>query len=280
MTVAQIQPFPEPEPEKPKRPLRPLHGIPDPERRTGAGWLVSGLLHALIILALILPPLVGKILEEQAPGGAGGAGAAGGGGGGSGGTGGAIVPERIRYLQVETPVGTPTPTPPVKPTPTPAPTPPPEPVPEPQAAQPQVAAPASSPAVSATAGTGGGSGRDGSSGNGSGSGGGVGSGIGTGRGSGVGAGTGGGNDQIFPPTVTNMAILPIPVPNRVRPYRMVAQFEVDERGNSRLIGFNPSRDRGYNAKIREMLAEVRFRPATRADGTPVRDTATITAEAP
>jgi hypothetical protein len=108
----------------------------------------------------------------------------------------------------------------------------------------------------------------------------VGSGIGTGRGSGVGAGTGGGNDQIFPPTVTNLAILPIPVPNRVRPYRMVAQFEVDERGNATLIGFNPSRDRGYNAKIREMLSEVRFRPATRADGTPVRDTATITAEAP
>jgi hypothetical protein len=108
----------------------------------------------------------------------------------------------------------------------------------------------------------------------------VGSGIGTGRGSGIGPGTGGGDGTIFPPTVTNLAILPIPVPARVRPYRLVAQFDVDERGNARLIGFNPSRDRAYNNKIREMLAEVRFRPATRADGTPVRDTAVITAEAP
>jgi hypothetical protein len=80
--------------------------------------------------------------------------------------------------------------------------------------------------------------------------------------------------------VTNLAILPIPVPNRVRPYKLVAQFEVDERGNARLITFNPTRDSGYNRKIREMLNEVRFRAATRADGTAVKDTAYITAEAP
>lgn len=108
----------------------------------------------------------------------------------------------------------------------------------------------------------------------------MGTGIGTGVGSATGAGTGGGGEEIFPPTVTNLAILPIPVPSRVRPYRLVAHFEVDERGNARLISFNPSRDRGYNRKIREMLAEVRFRPATRADGTAVKDTAVITAEAP
>lgn len=278
------QSFPDPESPKSKRPLRPLHGIPEPERGGGAGWVASGLLHALIILALLLPPLVGRVLEEGAPGGAGGPGPAGGGGGGSGGSGGETIPERIRYLQVQTPASAATPPPPAAqpvPTPTPVPTPPPEPVPEPQAAPPQVAAAAAPfPASSPTAGSGGGSGTAGSLGSGPGRGGGVGSGVGSGRGSGVGAGTGGGNDQIFPPTVTNLAILPIPVPARVRPYRMVAQFEVDERGNARLIGFNPSRDRGYNAKIREMLAEVRFRPATRADGTAVRDTATITAEAP
>jgi hypothetical protein len=80
--------------------------------------------------------------------------------------------------------------------------------------------------------------------------------------------------------VTNLPILPLPVPNRVRPYRLVATFEVDERGNAKLLSFNPSRDSGYNRKIREMLAEVRFRPATRADGTPVRDTTGIILEAP
>lgn len=280
-----MSPLPEPPAEKPKRPLRPLHGIPEPERRSRSGWIVSGLLHALIITALLLPPLVGRILEEQTQGGAGGPGPAGGGGGGSGGTGGEITPERIRYLDVAPPAAAaPTP-PPVErptPTPTPVPPPPPEPEPVPQAAQVQQApvAPASNGTTIPTPGSGGGSGNDGSGGNGPGSGGGVGSGIGTGRGSGLGPGTGGGNDQIFPPTVTNLTILPLPVPPRVRPYRLVAHFDVDEKGNARLIGFNPSRDRGYNNKIREMLAEVRFRPATRADGTPVRDTAVITAEAP
>lgn len=282
MTVSHFPTLPDPEAPKAKRPLRPLYGIPEPERRGRAGWLVSGLLHGLIILGLLLPPLVGKVLEEQGPSGAGGPGPAGGGGGGAGGTGGAITPERVRYMQIQTPQASPSP-PPVQPTPTPvpAPTPPPEPVPEPQAAQPQETPPAPSNGTTIpTPGSGGGSGSDGSGGNGPGSGGGVGSGVGTGRGSGVGPGTGGGTDQIFPPTVTNLAILPIPVPARVRPYRLVAQFDVDERGNATLIGFNPSRDRGYNAKIREMLEEVRFRPATRADGTPVRARAQITAEAP
>jgi protein TonB len=284
VTVANLPPLPDLPAEKPRRPLRPLHGIPEPDKRSRAGWWVSGLLHAIIIAALILPPLIGRILEETPPGGAGGPGPAGGGGGGTGGTGGQITPERIRYLQVQGTTAAPTPPPPVPtptPTPTPVPPPPPEPQPEPQAAQTQVAAPA--PAVGTTApstGTGGGSGTDGSGGNGPGSGGGVGSGVGTGRGSGMGPGTGGGGDGIYPPQAINLPVMPIPVPNRIRPYRMVAQFDVDERGNARLIGFNPSSDRGYNNKLREVLSEVRFRPATRADGTPVRDTAQVVFLAP
>lgn len=270
-----------PPPAKPKRPLRPLYGIPEPERRGNAGLLVSGLLHALIIIALLLPPFVARQLAEPEARGAGGAGPAGGGGGGTGGTGGQLRPEGVRFLQMVPAVPTPStlPTPPVeRPTPTPPPTPQPEP--------PVVDAktPAETEATRGTEmptpGVGGGTGRDGSGGTGPGSGGGVGSGVGTGRGSGTGPGTGGGGDEIFPPTVTNLAILPIPVPNRVRPYKLVAQFEVDEKGNAKLIAFNPSKDSGYNRKIREMLAEVRFRPAVRADGTPVKDTAYITAEAP
>ena len=46
------------------------------------------------------------------------------------------------------------------------------------------------------------------------------------------------------------------------------------------LSFNPSRDGGYNKRVREMLSEIRFRPAVRADGRPVRDTALITAIAP
>jgi len=131
-----------------------------------------------------------------------------------------------------------------------------------------------------TPGVGGGTGSDGSGGTGPGTGGGVGSGVGTGRGSGTGPGTGGGPGDIYPPQVTNLAILPIPVPSKVRPYKLVAYFEVDESGNAKLLRFNPSNDSGYNRKIRLMLAEVRFRPAVRQDGTPVRDTTWITAEAP
>ncbi|MBX7119971.1 MAG: hypothetical protein K1X31_13340 [Gemmatimonadaceae bacterium] len=268
---------------KPRRPIRPLHGIPEPERRSRTGLVLSALLHAIILLALFLPPIVATQLEFEETSGGRGPGPAGGGGGGTGGTGGETRPERLRYLQVAPPalpqpkVVTPPVVPP-KPQPTPPVTPPPEPAkptPAPAPADPVQ----SGPAVS-TPGTGGGSGNDGSGGNGPGSGGGVGSGQGTGRGSGVGPGTGGGAGDIYPPQVTNLALLPIPVPQKVRPYRMVAVFDVDERGNAKLIAFNPSRDGGYNKKIREMLAEVRFRPAVRGDGTPVRDTVQITAEAP
>jgi hypothetical protein len=133
---------------------------------------------------------------------------------------------------------------------------------------------------SKVAGVGGGSGNDGTAGSGPGTGGGVGSGNGTGRGSGNGPGTGGGNAEIFPPTVVALTILPIPVPSKVRPYTLVAYFDVDTLGNATLLSFNPSKDGGYNKRIREMLSEIRFRPAVRADGRPVRDTAQISAIAP
>ena len=100
------------------------------------------------------------------------------------------------------------------------------------------------------------------------------------KGSGNGPGTGGGNAEIFPPTVVALTILPIPVPSKVRPYTLVAYFDVDTLGNATLLSFNPSKDGGYNRRIREMLSEIRFRPAVRGDGRPVRDTAQISAIAP
>jgi hypothetical protein len=50
---------------------------------------------------------------------------------------------------------------------------------------------------------------------------------------------------------------------------------VDEKGAATLISFNPSRDAGYNRKLREVLLALRFRPGVRSDGTPVRDTVDI-----
>ena len=77
-----------------------------------------------------------------------------------------------------------------------------------------------------------------------------------------------------------LTILPIPVPSKVRPYTLIAYFDVDTLGNATLLSFNPSKDGGYNRRIKEMLGEIRFRPAVRPDGRPVRDTAQISAIAP
>lgn len=264
-------------------------GIPSRGESRRTGTLVSLLLHAAVLALILAPPVfMATTLDFDPKQGAGGAGPAGGGGGGSGGTGGVPVNrERLRFVVL--PKAAPTPAAPEVPPPVPVeekkpevpkpPPPEPTPTPAPTVDPPKVSASATS-EVSATVGTGGGSGKDGTAGSGPGSGGGVGSGVGTGRGSGVGPGTGGGSDGTYPPAVVSLPILPLPVPNKVRPYKMVAYFEVDTLGNARLIAFNPSNDGGYNRRIREMLGEIRFRPATRLDGRPVVDTAVVTAEAP
>jgi protein TonB len=256
------------------------------------GPLVSVLLHAAIIALLTMPFLFETpvFLEQQE--GAGGPGPAGGGGGGSGGTGGAPrrVEERIRYIElapepepsvlpplVETPVPPPV-VPPVVPPPEPVPVPPPEPVvelpPAPVIPDVKVETPlaAAEPPVSIIPGTGGGPGNDGSMGAGPGSGGGVGSGIGTGRGSGVGPGTGGGAGNIYLATPIQIYLPPTPVPDRIRPYHIVAVFDIDEKGRVLKFTFNKSKDRDYNRKVEAMLADVRFRPATTLEGVPIRST--------
>ncbi len=121
-------------------------------------------------------------------------------------------------------------------------------------------------------GAGEGSGRAGS---GPGTGGGTGSGTGTGTGSGAGPGTGGGPGTSYPPTPTQFFLPPLPAPSSIRGYHLIAYFDVDERGNAKLLGFNQSRDGGYNRKLRDVLMALKFRPGVRPDGTPVRDTVDI-----
>lgn len=275
---------------------RPPIGIPIDAAPNKRAALASVLLHLLIIALVLAPPIVAASRFEVDNQGAGGPGAVGGGGGGNRGTGGIfehITPEKLRYVQLTPPAPqktaapVPTPVPVKKPVP---PVPPPKveekkPEPQPEPAKPQADAKTESTAPSTAVeskvpGTGGGTGADGTAGSGPGSGGGVGSGVGTGRGSGNGPGTGGGDAKVYPPTVIAMPILPIPVPSKVRPYTLQAFFEVDTLGNAKLLGYNPSNDGGYNKRIREMLAEVRFRPAVRANGRPVLDTAKIIANAP
>jgi protein TonB len=212
--------------------------------------------HAAI-LALIVAPTVHSGFQGRPTLGAGGPGPAGGGGGGA-----PALGDRLRFVMMR------------QPAPAPAtaladvsrvasPTAPPAPVTSPTL-----------PAVPATGSRSGTSGADGE-GAGPGSGGGIGSGVGPGRGSGIGPGTGGGTGERHPPAPTQLFLPPLPAPQRIKPYHLIAWFDVDERGNARLLSFNPSRDAGYNRRLREVLLTLRFRPAVGEDGTPVRDTVDI-----
>jgi protein TonB len=256
----------------------PLRG--DDDYRVGAAVSIG--LHVLILL-LVLTPFVVATMIAAPPTGAGGDGPAGGGGGGTGGTGGSEVeytPERLRYIQVG-PAQVAPPAPAAEAQPVPPTPPPPEEEPEPTPPVPQTPpAPTAEPlagsadaqrdVASATIGTGGGTGDDGTAGSGPGSGGGIGSGIGIGIGSGEGPGTGGGTGNVYLPTPTLQVF-----PNR-KPRAPVAgdtipvSIEVDEAGRVVKIEFPPTRDRGYNRYLLEVLESWKFRPAVRADGTPVR----------
>lgn len=271
----------------PKRPpYRPPIGIPTPGEPRARATVASIALHLLIALLLLGPTLlVSAHFTDLRPQGAGGPGPAGGGGGGAQGAG-VDDPLRIKFIQERLDfmrVGTPIEEQPVekKPEPEPPkPPPPPEPEPEPVPEPTPVASPPAADTGAATLAAGSaGTGNDTLGGTGPGRGGGIGSGVGTGTGSGNGPGTGGGDGTIYPPTVVSLPILPLPIPAKVRPYRMVAEFEVDSLGNAKLISFNPSRDAAYNKRIKEMLLEIRFRPAVTADGRPVTARAIVTAEA-
>jgi protein TonB len=256
------------------RPKRPALGLPAVRENRWTGPTTSFLIHALL-LAFVLWPTAVAIIETDDTG-AGGAGPAGGGGGGMGGTGGITSdPERLQYVVVA-----PTPVPPVI-------VPPveekkPEIVPPPVPTPPEVTTIPDSVKTSvdigsAVTGVGGGSGNDGSAGAGPGSGGGVGSGEGTGRGSSVGPGTGGGPGTVYPASVTTLVMPPMPVPAKVKPYEMVANFIVDSLGRATLLNWTRSKDDSYNRRVEATLKNYRFRPAVTLDGVPVVDTVTIRA---
>ena len=228
-------------------------------------------------MLLVTPFAVHHAIVEQEQG-AGGPGPAGGGGGGHGGTGGVQDhTERLQYVQVVAQPASVTPAVVPQPVIPPTPVPPPEPVKIQPTPTPQVEAkvtvapvPTKLPDVAATPGSGGGSGHDGTNGSGPGTGGGVGTGIGTGRGAGVGPGTGGGNQANYPPQPIEFFLPPLPPPDRVRGFHMVAEFDVDETGRVRSFDFTPTRDGDYNKKLQDVLRSMRFRAGTRPDGTPIR----------
>ena len=267
--------------DPPAQPGRPRYRVPAglPRRDDGrrAGAVISVLVHALIIGLLIVPFFMPQAVIARMQQGAGGAGPAGGGGGGSRGTGGGTV-ETLHFVRVS-PVAIPTPTslPPVPPpvkvvTPTPAPVPPPAAPAAPDRATAIPAAPAPATTPSVVRGAGGGTGADGSIGAGPGSGGGVGAGTGTGRGGLTGAGTGGGIQANSPPQPIALFLPPLPAPRSVRGFRFLANFDVDSTGKVLGFTFTETPDGSYNRQLGSLLRSIRFKPGTRADGTPVRMT--------
>lgn len=243
-------------------------------RNSWHGWLASVVVHLLLLALLMLPALHSDFDLGRAEG-AGGKGPTGGGGGSSGGN---ETAERVQYMplapapSVNVPAAvTPSATPPVAPPIIQPVTPPVSPV-KPSAVDPQPTT--SQPKAGVSNGAGAGSGV-GSGGAGPGSGGGVGSGEGTGRGTASGPGTGGGNAKNFPPTPKQFFLPPLPAPKKVHGFHLIAWFDVDSLGKSALLRFTPTPDGEYNKRLRETLLALKFRPATRPDGTPLRDTVNV-----
>jgi protein TonB len=250
------------------------------------GWSVlSALIHFLIIALLVMPMAThtGDVIER--PQGAGGPGPAGGGGGGHRGTG---SQDRVHFVKFAPP---PPPTPQPKPVPQQVvikpPQPKPEIVPPPQVKPPEpqvqeakvelkaMEIPKATDPIAPSPGVGGGTGSDGTNGSGPGRGGGIGAGIGPGRGSGIGPGTGGGPMANYPPTPTELFIPPLPMPDRVRGFHLIAEYDVDENGKVVNFTFTPTRDGGYNRRLEDVLKSFKFRPGTKPDGTPIRMKAQI-----
>ena len=240
-------------------------------------------MHALIVALLLTPPTTHEGVVIERAQGAGGAGPAGGGGGGKLGTGGAPATEHLTFIRLAPPPPAQTAlakpvVPPVIQPPVPVIPPPQEmKLQEPAVAKPDIKVePAKATEVAAaTPGSGGGSGRDGSAGNGPGTGGGVGTGTGPGRGSGVGPGAGGGTQANYPPSPTELFIPPLPMPDKVRGFHLVAEYDIDETGKIIDFKFTPTRDRDYNKRLDEVLRSFRFRPGSKPDGTPIRMKAQI-----
>jgi periplasmic protein TonB len=247
---------------RPRKSSPAIAGPPPRKREGPGGFILSAFVHATIVLLLITSPFSHGFTAAPAELG-GGPGPTGGGGGRSGSGSDA---ERLRFIQTRPAAAPPTPAPALVPAPPIT-----KPVPSAvtaAATQPATAVPASGTATS-------GEGTAGTGGAGPGTGGGTGSGTGTGRGSSVGPGTGGGDGLNHPPTPTQVFLPPLPAPPRIKPYHLIAWFDVDERGNAKLLSFNPSRDGSYNRRLREVLMALKFRPGVTAAGVPVRDTIDI-----
>jgi hypothetical protein len=67
-----------------------------------------------------------------------------------------------------------------------------------------------------------------------------------------------------------MFIPPLPVPDKVRGAKIIAEFDVDSTGRVLAYDFTPTKDGGYNKRLNEVLRGFRFRAGTTPQGRPLR----------
>jgi hypothetical protein len=64
---------------------------------------------------------------------------------------------------------------------------------------------------------------------------------------------------------------PMPSPAKVKGLELAIEFDVDSTGKVLDFKFEPTRDGGYNKRLREIFMNARFRPGVNsATGMPVR----------
>jgi hypothetical protein len=72
-----------------------------------------------------------------------------------------------------------------------------------------------------------------------------------------------------------MFIPPLPMPDKVRGFHLVAEYDIDSTGKVVNYTFTPTRDGSYNRRLDDVLKSFKFRPGTKPDGTPIRMKAQI-----
>ena len=55
-----------------------------------------------------------------------------------------------------------------------------------------------------------------------------------------------------------MFIPPLPMPDKVRGFHLIAEYDVDSTGKVLAFQFTPTRDGGYNKRLDEELRSFRF----------------------
>jgi hypothetical protein len=75
--------------------------------------------------------------------------------------------------------------------------------------------------------------------------------------------------SIYPPAPIALFVPPLPIPNNVRGFRLVAEFEVSSCGAT-LVGMSRTPNAKYNRLLQESLRGMVFRPGVGKDGKPVR----------